>query len=83
MNEAEEQAQIKALLGKLGASKSQAEVMSRQLVKRANQWVEERGMSRVEAMKELLDLVVAGRSGQTPPCFEGIEGDKREQRGEF
>lgn len=69
MNTEEELEQIESLFQRLGAESGQATVMARQIVKRADQWVEERGITRVEAMKQLLELVVSGRSGETPPGF--------------
>ncbi len=74
MNTEEELRQIEALLERLGAEPRQATVMAKQLVKRADQWVEERGLSRVEAMKQLLELVVSGRSGETPPGIGAQNG---------
>jgi hypothetical protein len=83
LNSEEELSQVKALLSKLGASDVASDVMARQLVKRADQWVEERGIGRVEAMRQLLELVVAGRSGGLPPGFEGASEDNSEQSDDF
>jgi len=55
---------------KLGASSEQAEVMARQLLKRADQLAIERKQSREECMAYLLRLVAQGRAGQVPPGFE-------------
>jgi hypothetical protein len=44
--------------------------MARQLIKRADQLVAERGQTREEAMAYLLRLVVQGRSGEVPPEFQ-------------
>ena len=68
MNEHEQLAQ---LCLKLGAERLQAETMATQLGKRADQLVAERGISRVEAMAYLLQLVTKGRNGETPTGFEG------------
>jgi len=76
VNAEEELGQIEGLLGKMGASESQAKVMAKQLVKRADQLAQERGNSRVEAMRELLELVAAGRAGESPPGFEGVSKGK-------
>jgi len=67
----------------LGASDVASDVMARQLVKRADQWVGERGIGRVEAMRQLLELVFAGRSGGLPPGFEGALEDNSEQSDDF
>ena len=66
-----EHEQLVALCMKMGAARAQAEIMAAQLAKRADQFVAERGISRVQAMAHLLQLVVKGRSGETPPGFEG------------
>jgi hypothetical protein len=66
-----EHEQLTALCVKMGADRAQAEVMAAQLAKRADQLAGARGISRVEAMAHLLQLVVKGRSGETPPGFEG------------
>lgn len=68
MNEHE---QLAALCVKMGAGQAQAEVMATQLAKRADQLASTRGISRVEAMAHLLQLVVKGSRGEAPPGFEG------------
>lgn len=66
-----EHEQLVALCAKMGAAHAQAEIMATQLAKRADQLAAERGITRVEAMGRLLQLVVKGRSGEAPPGFEG------------
>ena len=83
LNSEQELVQIKRLLSRLGASDVASDVMARQLVKRADQWVEERGINRVEAMRQLLELVVTGRSGGLPASFEGPSEDNKEQTDDF
>jgi hypothetical protein len=68
MNEHE---QLTQLCLKLGADRVQAERMASQLVKRTDQLVAERGISRMDAMGYLLQLVTKGRNGETPAGFEG------------
>lgn len=65
-----EQAQLTRLCGNLGATPAQAEAMARQLIKRADQLVAERGQTREEVMAYLLRLVVQGRSGEVPKEFQ-------------
>lgn len=67
----DEIAQLTKLCQGLGASAAQAEAMARQLAKRADQLVIARGQSREEVMAYLLQLVVQGRAGETPPGFAG------------
>ena len=75
LNSEQELVQIKTLLSRPGASDVASDIMARQLVKRADQWVEERGINRVEAMRQLLELVVTGRSGGLPASFEAPSED--------
>ena len=65
----DEFAQLTKLCRGLGAAPGQADAMARQLIKRADQLVAERGQTREEAMAYLLRLVVQGRSGEAPAEF--------------
>ena len=60
---------------KLGAERTQASTMAKQLLKRADQLAEERGTAREDALRQLLELVVAGREGRadTPNSLKGEE----------
>jgi len=60
---------LTGLCRKLGASLEQAEAMARQLMKRADQLVEQRNQTREQAMEYLLRLLVQGRSGEVPEEF--------------
>ena len=71
MNTREEVEQLEKVFSSRGASPSQAKVMASQISKRADQWVAERGISRLEALKRLLDIVIAGRDGVVPKDFDG------------
>jgi len=64
-----ELAQLTKLCAGLGAPPAQAEAMARQLMKRADQLVAERGQTREEAMAYLLRLVVEGKRGEVPREF--------------
>lgn len=68
-----EEAQLTALCERLGASAGQAQTMARQLMKRADQLADTRGITRVEAMAHLLELVTKGVRGETPAGFEGVD----------
>jgi hypothetical protein len=66
MNELE---QLTALCSRLGASPAQAATMAAQLAKRAGQLAAERGISREEALRGLLEVLVKGRAGEVPERF--------------
>ncbi len=61
-----EHEQLVRLCEKMGASRDQAETMARQLSKRADQLVETRELSRVDAMTHLLKVLIKGRRGEGP-----------------
>lgn len=66
----DELARLSALCRRLGApTDAQAEVLARQLLKRADQLAAERGVAREAALKHLLDVLVSGRRGEVPPGF--------------
>ena len=68
-----EHEQLTALCLKLGApTPGAAATMAEQLRKRCDQLVVSRGISRVEAMGYLLQLVTKGAQGEPPPGFEGV-----------
>jgi hypothetical protein len=58
---------------KLGAPANQAEIMARQLLKRAGQLAIERKQSREEAVGYLLRLVAQGCTGEVPKEFKPQE----------
>ncbi len=64
-----EHEQLTALFSRLGADPGQARTMAAQIQKRCDQWVNERGIPRGEAMATLLQMVIKGRQGETPPGF--------------
>ena len=64
-----EQEQLSQLCERLGATPTQAAVMAAQLLKRAEQLAQERGITREAALKGLLDVVVKGRAGEVPVAF--------------
>jgi hypothetical protein len=66
----DELVQLTRLCRNLGATPEQAEAMARQLAKRADQLIGERGLTRQAAMDYLLRLVMQGRSGEVPPEFQ-------------
>ncbi len=66
----DELAQLTKLCRGLGATPEQAGAMARQLIKRTDQLVAERGQTREEVMAYLLRLVVQGRGGEVPREFQ-------------
>ncbi len=61
--------QLTALCQQLGAPPPQAGVMAMQLLKRADQQVVERGLTREASLKGLLEVLVKGRGGEVPSRF--------------
>jgi len=59
--------EVKALCLQCGASEEQAPVLAKQLLKRASQLAEERGISEVEAMDYLLRLMISAQDGGDAP----------------
>jgi hypothetical protein len=70
MNEREQLIQLCTRLG--APTPAAAATMADQLIKRCDQLVAQRGISRVEAMGYLLQLVTKGAQGESPPGFEGV-----------
>lgn len=66
----DELAQLTRLCRNLGATPEQADAMARQLIKRADQLVTGRQLTREAAMDYLLRLVLQGHSGAVPPEFQ-------------
>lgn len=70
MNETE---QLTELCRRLGASPAQAATMAAQLLKRADQLAQERGIERTAALAYLIDLVIKGRSGESGDAGAGSD----------
>jgi hypothetical protein len=75
----DELGQLTKLCRGLGATPEQAGAMARQLIKRADQLVAERGQTREAAMAYLLRLVVQGRGGEVPAEFKAPAPDPETQ----
>lgn len=71
-----EKLQVKQLLLQLGAVDSQAEVMARQLLRRADQVAAERGIERLQALDQLLRAVINGRNGIVDPSRKSEQGEQ-------
>lgn len=61
--------QLTQLCQQLGAPPVQAATMAAQLLKRVDQLVAERGLTREAALRGLLEVVVKGRAGEVPARF--------------
>jgi hypothetical protein len=62
--------QLTQLCERLGAPPAQAAAMAAQLLKRAGQIAEERKMTREEALRGLIEVVIKGRAGELPGAFQ-------------
>lgn len=71
MSEEAEIEMLRKLFAQLGAGPDQSLIMARQVIKRAAQVSEDRGVSRVEAMRYLIELVTKGRAGISAESFLG------------
>lgn len=80
MNDESELEKLTALLRHLGAEAPAADVMAKQLLKRADQMAQERSINRIEALDYLLKVTIAGRDGRV---YEGEPpGNGTTMRGE-
>lgn len=64
-----EEERLTRLCASLGAPPRQAATMAAQLLKRAEQLVAMRGLSREAALASLLEVLVKGRAGEVPSRF--------------
>lgn len=71
---ADETHKLAAVFENLGAAEGQARTMAGQLLKRAEQMAEERGIPRVDALNYLVQVAIAGHQGHV------FEGDPPENR---
>ncbi|TVR45270.1 MAG: hypothetical protein EA425_18390 [Puniceicoccaceae bacterium] len=67
MSGGDELAGLAEAFRRMGAEPGPAEVMARQLLKRADQLAAERSISREAALRWLLEAVAEGRRGEPPP----------------
>ena len=70
MNRENEAEQVAKIFQNLGAEKSLAMQMAKQLIKRAEQREKEGNISKTEALKELLEVAVYGAQGMLKPSDE-------------
>ncbi len=62
--------QITQICVRLGATPEQASTMAAQLLKRADQLVATRHLTREAALGQLLEILVQGRQGAVPAAFQ-------------
>jgi hypothetical protein len=72
--------QLTQLCQRLGAPPAQAATMAAQLLKRAEQIATERNISREDALRGLIEVVVKGRAGEVPVRFTPPPDSDPQQR---
>ncbi len=70
MNPNSEISKVSQIFVNLGAPKQNAEVMAKQLVKRAEQVAEENKTSKIKELQKLLEISVLGAQGRLHPSDE-------------
>ena len=63
--EESDESKLKALFCKMGSTQEQADRMVPQLIKRAEQLSDEKGVSYLEAMDYLIRLTISARNGES------------------
>ena len=66
----EEIENVAKLFKNLGAEEKQAEIMAKQLLKRADQLAQERNSSKTEELQKLLEVSIYGAQGMLKPSQE-------------
>ena len=66
----EEIENVAKLFKNLGAEEKQAEIMAKQLLKRAEQLAQERNSSKTEELQKLLEVSIYGAQGMLKPSQE-------------
>lgn len=79
MNPKNEIDKISQIFINLGAPKQNAEVMAKQLIKRAEQIAEEKNTSKIKELQKLLEISVLGAQGRLHPSDEADFDEKKPQ----
>jgi len=66
----EEIEDVAKLFKNLGAEEKQAEIMAKQLLKRADQLARERNSSKTEELQKLLEVSICGAQGMLKPSSD-------------
>ena len=77
MNETNEVIEVARVFKNLGADEAKAQVMARQIIKRAERIAEERESSKVDELRKLLEIAVLGAQGLLKPSDEALLEPKK------
>ncbi|MFL2911985.1 MAG: hypothetical protein ACJZ5X_00825 [Opitutales bacterium] len=77
MNEAKEVIEIARVFKNLGADEAKAQVMARQIIKRAERIAEEKESSKIDELRKLLEIAVLGAQGLLKPSDQAVLGPKK------
>ena len=77
MNEAKEVIEIARVFKNLGADEAKAQVMARQIIKRAERIAEEKESSKIDELRKLLEIAVLGAQGLLKPRDQAVLGPKK------
>ena len=77
MNEAKEVIEIARVFKNLGADEAKAQVMARQIIKRAERIAEEKESSKIDELRKLLEIAVLGAQGLLKPSDQAGLGPKK------
>ena len=77
MNEAKEVIEIARVFKNLGADEAKAQVMARQIIKRAERIAEEKESSKIDELRKLLEIAVLGAQGLLKPSDQAVLRPKK------
>ena len=77
MNEKKEVIEIARVFKNLGADEAKAQVMARQIIKRAERIAEEKESSKIDELRKLLEIAVLGAQGLLKPSDQALLGPKK------
>ena len=77
MNEKKEVIEIARVFENLGANEAQAQVMARQIIKRAERIAEEKESSKIDELRKLLEIAVLGAQGLLKPSDQAVLGPQK------
>ena len=77
MNEKKEVIEIARVFENLGADEAKAQVMARQIIKRAERIAEEKESSKIDELRKLLEIAVLGAQGLLKPSDQAVLGPQK------